>query len=93
MIVADYCTVMQIPGWSCPTGTGWVSVLYIPKEASAKQLITIVRVICTTFWIAENVTTDDGSQFRANKVGSRPQVITHTQILWMKRVSRLLRCY
>ena len=73
--------------------TGWVSVLYLPKEASAKQLITIVRVICTTFGVAENVATDDGSQFRANEVGSTPQNITHTQILGMKRVSRLLRCY
>ena len=49
MIVADYCTI-KAKTWLVLADrfTGWVSVFYFPKEATAKQLIIIVREIFTT---------------------------------------------
>ena len=48
--------------------TGLVFEIYFPREATAKQLITIVREMFSTFGVAENIATDDGSQFRANEM-------------------------
>ena len=48
--------------------TGWVSVFFFPKEATAKQLITIVREMFTTFRVTENMATGDKSQFRAHNM-------------------------
>ena len=40
--------------------------MYFNKEASAKGLVNILRDQLTTFGIAENLTSVDGSQFRAH---------------------------
>ena len=47
---------------------GWVSVFYFPMEATAKQLITILREMLSTFDVAESIGTDNRSQFRANEM-------------------------
>ena len=43
-------------------------MLFFPREATAKQLITILRKMLSTFGVAENIATDDGSQFWANEM-------------------------
>ena len=43
-----------------------VSVFYFEKEATAKGLVNVLKELFTTFRVAENLTSDDGSQFRAH---------------------------
>ena len=43
-------------------------MFYFPREATAKELITIVREMFTTFGVAETISTDHGSQFRASEM-------------------------
>ena len=43
-----------------------VSVFYFEKEAIAKGLVNVLKELFTTFRVAENLTSDDGSQFRAH---------------------------
>ena len=43
--------------------TGWV---YLEKEATTKGLVMILRELFTTFGVSENLTFDDGPQFRAH---------------------------
>ena len=66
MIVADYCTI-KAKTWLVVADrfTGWVSVFYFPREALAKELVAILREMFCTFGVAENLSTDDGSQFRS----------------------------
>ena len=66
MVVADYCFI-KAKTWLifADRFTGWVSVYYFEKEATAKALVKILRE-STTFGVAENLTSDDGPQFRAH---------------------------
>ena len=43
-------------------------MFFIHRKATAKQQITIMREIFSTFGVAENIATDDRSQFRANEM-------------------------
>ena len=43
-------------------------MFFIHRKATAKQRITIMREIFSTFGVAENIATDDRSQFRANEM-------------------------
>ena len=72
MIVADYCT-FKAKTWLVLADrfNRWVSVFYFPREATAKQLITILREMFSTFDVAESIATDDGSRFRANEMENR----------------------
>ena len=65
-IVADYCTV-KAKSWLVIADrfTGWVSVYYFPREATAADLNSILQTYFSTFGVAENISTDDGSQFRS----------------------------
>jgi hypothetical protein len=38
--------------------TGWVSVFYFPKEATAKELITILREMFSIFGVAKELASD-----------------------------------
>ena len=48
--------------------TGWVSVFFFSREATAKQRIIILREIFSTFGVAEKIATDNRSQFRTRWV-------------------------
>ena len=65
-VVAHYCFI-KAKTWLIFVDcfTGWVSVYYFEKEATANGLVKILRELFTTFGVAENLTTDDGPQFRA----------------------------
>ena len=69
MIVADYCTI-KAKTWLVLADrfNRWVSVFYFPREATAKQLIKILRKIFSTFDVAESIATDEGSRFIANEM-------------------------
>ena len=73
-IIADYCS-LKAKTWLIFANlfTGWVSVWYFEKEATAKGPVKILRNQFTTFGVAENLTSDDESQFRAH-------VTCHTRI-------------
>ena len=47
--------------------SGWLSLHYFPKEASSSDLITRLKHYFCTFGIAEEVSSDDGPQFRSNQ--------------------------
>ena len=66
MLVADYCTIKG-KSWLIMADrfTGWVSVYYFCKEATAQDLIEILKIYFTTFGVAEHISSDDGSQFRS----------------------------
>ena len=66
-VVVDYCSI-RAKKWLifADRFTGWVSVFYFEKEATAKGLVKILRELFTTFGVAENLTSDDGSQCRAH---------------------------
>ena len=66
-VVADYCFI-KAKTWLifADRFTGWVSVYYFEKEATAKGLVKILRELSTTFGVAENLTSDDRPQFRAH---------------------------
>ena len=69
MIVADYC-IIEDKRWLVLADkfTGWVSVFFFHREATAKQRITILREMFSTLGLAENIATDDRSQFRGNEM-------------------------
>ena len=64
---ADYCSI-KAKKWLifADRFAGWVSVWYLEKEATVKGLVKILRDQFTTFGVAENLTSDDGSQLRAH---------------------------
>ena len=66
MIVADYCTI-KAKTWLVVADrfTGWVSVHYFPREATALQLVDCLKLMFVTFGVPEILATDHGSQFRA----------------------------
>ena len=43
-------------------------MFFFHREATAKQRITILQEMFSTFNVAENIATDDRSQFRANEI-------------------------
>ena len=69
MIVADYCTI-KAKTWLVLADrfTGWVTIFFFPREAKAKQLITILWEMFSTCGVWENVVTDGRSQFRAMEI-------------------------
>ena len=69
MIVADYCTI-KAKTWLVLADrfTGWVTIFFFPREAKAKQLITILWEMFSTCGVWENVVTDGKSQFRAMEI-------------------------
>ena len=60
ILVADYYTI-KAKTWLVLADrlTGWVSVFYFAKEATDKQLVTIVREMFTTFGVAENMASSE----------------------------------
>ena len=48
-----------------------MSFYYFEKVATAKDLVKILRGLSTTFGVAENLTSDDGPQFRAHEFLAR----------------------
>ena len=64
MIVADYFTVKS-KTWLVVADrfSGWLSLFYYPREASASDLIKHLKEYFTTFGIAEHFSSDAGPQF------------------------------
>ena len=48
--------------------TSWVSLFFFHRGATTKQRITILQDMFSIFGVAENIATDNGSQFRANEM-------------------------
>ena len=67
MIVADYFTVKS-KTWLVVADrfSGWLSLFYYPREASATDLIKDLKNYFTTFGIAEHFASDSGPQFSSN---------------------------
>ena len=68
MTVADYCAVKG-KTWLVVADrfSGWVSLFYYEKEATARDLINKMKQIFTTFGVAEHFSSDEGPQFRARE--------------------------
>ena len=47
--------------------SGWLSLFYFPREASSQELINTLKYYFCTHGIAEQVSSDDGPQFRSNQ--------------------------
>ena len=68
LIAADYCSfqghtyLVTVDRYS-----GWLSVYYCGMEATAKQLIEMLKVHFTTFGISQELASDEGSQFTAGE--------------------------
>ena len=45
--------------------SGWLSLFYFPREASSQELINTLKNYFCTYGIAEQVSSDDGPQFRS----------------------------
>ena len=45
--------------------SGWISVYYFNKEATAAELVKIMKAQFSTFGVAEHFSSDDGPQFRS----------------------------
>ena len=67
MIVGDYCSIKG-KTWLIIADrfSGWISVYYFSKEATAAELVKILKTQFSTFGVAENFSSDDGSQFRSH---------------------------
>ena len=46
--------------------SGWLSLFYYPREASCHELVTTLKNYFCTYGVAEQVSSDDGPQFRSN---------------------------
>ena len=68
MIAADYCDVKGRT-WLVVADrfSGWLSLFYYAKEATAQDLIAKMKQIFTTFGVSEHFSSDEGSQFRARE--------------------------
>ena len=64
MLVADYCNIKG-KSWLVVADrfTGWVSVFYYPREATATDLVRKMKEIFSTMGVAEHFSSDEGSQF------------------------------
>ena len=47
--------------------SGWLSLFYFPREASSQELINTLKNYFCTYGIAEQVSSDDGPQFRSTQ--------------------------
>ena len=67
MVVGDYFTVKS-KTWLVVADqfTGWLSLFYFPREASATDLIRILKDYFTRFGIAEQFASDSGPQFTSS---------------------------
>ena len=68
MVVADYFTVKS-KTWLVIADrfSGWLSLNYFPREASASDLIRNLKDYFTTFGIAEHFSSDLGPQFKSSE--------------------------
>ena len=68
MTVTDYCAVKG-KTWLVVADrfSGWVSLFYYEKEATARDLVNKMKQIFTTFGVAEHFSSDEGPQFRARE--------------------------
>ena len=48
--------------------SGWLSLNYFPKEASSSELIARLKNYFCTFGIPEEISSDDGPQFKSNQL-------------------------
>ena len=66
MVVGDYCSIKG-KTWLVLADrfSGWISVYYFSKEATAAELVKILKLQFSTFGVAENFSSDDGAQFRS----------------------------
>ena len=66
MVVGDYCSIKG-KTWLILADrfSGWISVYYFSKEATAAELVKILKLQFSTFGVAENFSSDDGVQFRS----------------------------
>ena len=71
MVVADYCNVKG-KSWLvlCDRFSGWLSVQYFPREATAGDLVRILKEYFSIFGIPEHFSSDDGPQFRSETLRS-----------------------
>merc|ERR1712218_276333 len=67
MVVADYCNVKG-KSWLvlCDRFSGWLSVQYYPREATASDLVKTLKEYFSIFGIPEHFSSDDGPQFRSD---------------------------
>ena len=63
--------------------TGWVSIHYLQKEATALKLIDCLKTFFVTFGVPEFLATDHGSQFQAAEM----EKFLQTWVVLQHRVS------
>merc|ERR1712218_396451 len=66
MVVGDYCNIKG-KSWLvlCDRFSGWLSVQYYSREASATDLVKTLKEYFCIFGIPEHFSSDDGPQFRS----------------------------
>ena len=66
MLVADYCDIKG-KSWLVVADrfSGWVSVFYYPREATATDLIRKMKEVFCTMGVAEHFSSDAGPQFKS----------------------------
>ena len=71
MVVADYCNIKG-KSWLvlCDRFSGWLSVQYYPREATAADLVKTLKEYFSIFGIPEHFSSDDGPQFRSKTLRS-----------------------
>ena len=67
MVVADYCNIKG-KSWLvlCDRFSGWLSVQYYSRDASATDLVRTLKEYFSIFGIPEHFSSDDGPQFRSD---------------------------
>ena len=64
MVVMDYCDIKGKSWLICADRLiGWVCTYYFPREATAPDLVKLMKEYFTTFGVAEHISSDAGSQF------------------------------
>ena len=64
MVVMDYCNIKGKSWLICADRLiGWVCTYYFPREATAPDLVKLMKEYFTTFGVAEHISSDAGSQF------------------------------
>ena len=68
MLVADYCNIKG-KSWLVVADrfSGWVTVFYYPREATATDLVRKMKEIFSTMGVAEHFSSDEGSQFTSEQ--------------------------
>ena len=71
MIVGDYCNIKG-KSWLvlCDRFSGWISVQYYSREATAGDLVKTLKEYFSIFGIPEHFSSDDGPQFRSETLRS-----------------------